>query len=101
MEKVTLSVTDVVKEVSKNVDLSQRKVRDVIDGMVEVAKTYLAQANQNTMIEVKILPGLTLVSEYVEPHEGRNPKTGETVAVAGKNRLKAKLGSGMKAAVNA
>jgi len=101
MEKVVFSITDVVKEVAKDVDLSQKRVRDVIDSIEAVAKRQLCQANEEMSVEVKLIPGLTLVAEYVAPHEGRNPATGETVAVAGKNRCKAKIGTGLNAAVNA
>lgn len=101
MEKITMNVTDLVKEAAKNVDLSQKKVREVVDAIEATTKAYLAQANQGTTVEVKVFPGLSLIAEYVEPHEGRNPMTGETITVEGKNRCKAKIGSALKAAVNA
>lgn len=69
----------------------------------QIRKTGMYHMPQTTdeKISLKVFPGLSLIAEYVEPHEGRNPMTGETITVEGKNRCKAKIGSALKAAVNA
>lgn len=102
MEKITMNVKELVKGISSLTGRTQKDVMAVITAMDEVVKEQLAIANEDRKVEVKLLPsGVSLVSDYVEPHEARNPMTGETVKVAGKKRVKAKIGSAIKGAVNA
>ena len=101
MEKIVMNVKELVRATAVETGKTQKEVTAVLDGIDAVVKKQLAQATQDASVEVKVLPsGVSLVSEYVEPHEARNPMTGETIKVAGKNRVKAKLYSGIKAAVN-
>lgn len=102
MEKITMNVKELVKAVAAETGVTQKAINEIVTAMDAVVSTQLAQANRDTTVEVKILPcGVTLVSEYTEAHEARNPQTGEVINVPGKNRVKAKLGSTIKAAVNA
>lgn len=100
MEKTILSISDLVKLVSTECGETQKTVRKVIDAVCNSAKKELANASKEKTIEVKIMPGLSLESFYVESHEARNPRTGETTIVAPKNRVKAKLTPSFKASVN-
>lgn len=106
MEKITMNVQDLVKAVVKNVaedgvKTTQKEVRAILDAVGEITVEQLKQADPETSVEVKLFTGVSLVSEYVEPHEGRNPSTGETITIDGKKRVKSKLGRILKEAVNA
>lgn len=100
MNKITMNVQDLVKAVATDAEMTQKEVRKVIDTIEMVVKAQLAEADENNQVEVKVFPGVSLVAEYVQPHEGRNPSTGEIITVAGKNRVKAKISQTLKAAVN-
>lgn len=100
--KITMNVKEFVRAVALTAGKTQKEVAELLNVMDDVVKAQLAQARPDAKVEVKILPsGLSLISEFVESHEARNPATGETVKVAGKNRVKAKLYSGIKNSVNA
>lgn len=103
MEKITMNVKELIKAAATKSegDKTQKELTEAITLIDEVVKEQLAKASADAKVEVKILPcGVSLVSEYVEAHEARNPMTGETVRVPGKNRVKAKLGSVVKDAAN-
>ena len=101
MEKITMNVRELVKAVAAETSMTQKAVNEVVEAMDAVVTAQLAQANEDTQITVKVLPcGVSLVSEYVAPHEAKNPATGETINVPGKKRVKAKLGSSIKATIN-
>lgn len=50
--------------------------------------------------ELKIATGISQLSVYKEPHEARNPMTGETFMTKGKYRVKAKLSPSVVDAAN-
>ncbi len=101
MEKITMNVKELVRATAAEMGKTQKDVAATLEAIDTVVKKQLAQVTPDAMVEVKVLPsGVSLFSEYVEPHEARNPMTGETIKVAGKNRVKAKVYSGIKAAVN-
>lgn len=50
--------------------------------------------------EIKILQGLSLVPVYKEPHEARNPLTGEKFMTKGKYKVKAKISKAFEDAAN-
>lgn len=103
MEKKIINVKELVKLAAEKAEKkTQKEIMEAVKLIDEVVKEQLAQANPDTKVEIKVLPcGVNLVSEYVTAHEARNPQTGETVTVPGKNRVKAKLGSVVKEAANA
>lgn len=101
MEKVTMTTNELVKAVAGLTGKTQKEIKEVIGGIEDVVKGQLGVANENCTSEVKLLNGLTLISEYVAPRQARNPQTGETFMAPGKNRVKAKFGTVMKNAANA
>lgn len=98
--KIVYNVDSMVKEVAKENDMTQVAVRNTIDAMAKTLKRLLGEATADTEIEVKVLPYLTLTTQYVPSHEARNPSTGETFMAAPKQRVKAKIGKALKDAVN-
>lgn len=103
MNKNYINVKELVRMAAEKAEKkTQKEIMEAITLIDEAVKEQLAQATPDTKVEIKVLPcGVTLVSEYVDAHEARNPQTGETVAVPGKNRVKAKLGSVVREAANA
>lgn len=104
MEKISINVKELIRAAAAKSEgeKTMKELTEAISLIDEAVKEQLSKASETTKVEVKILPcGVSLVSEYVEPHEARNPMTGETVKVPGKNRVKAKLGSVVKDAANA
>lgn len=104
MTKTTMNVKELIRAASAESEgkKTQKEITEIINLLDVVVRKQVATASADAKVEVKILPcGVSVVSEYVEPHEARNPMTGETVRVPGKNRVKAKLGSVIKDAANA
>lgn len=107
MEKIQVNKQDLVKMASTlatNEGMkvkSQKDIREVLDTIEAVVKSQVTQANKETTVEVKVFNGLTVVSQYREPREARNPMTGETVFTEAKNQVKAKIGAALKDAANA
>ena len=101
MEKTTMNIKEMVRATAAKVGKTQKEVQAVLDGMDSVVRNMLTIADKDTIVEVKVLPcGLSVVADHVAAHEARNPKTGETVTVNAKNRVRAKLYKGIKAAAN-
>lgn len=100
MNKITMNVTDLVKTVAENAGTTQKSVREIIDVIQAVTIEQLKQADAENSVEVKIVPGISLVSTYAEAHEAKNPATGETITVEAKKYVKAKVGGAFKNAVN-
>lgn len=96
-----MNVQEMIKALSEKTGKTQKELKDIVFKLDEVVCECLAQASETEDVEIKILPsGVTLLSEYVAAHEARNPQDGSTVTVPGKNRVRAKLGKGVKDAVN-
>lgn len=96
-----MNVQEVVKATADKLGTTQKFVKEVFGAMEDVIKTQLAEAGEGVSVEVKVFNGLTLVSEYCASHEGRNPSTGETIIIPGKNRVRGRIGQALKDAVNA
>ena len=102
MEKKVVNFKEVVRETAKTVGMKQKDVEQVLRTVYDVTAAALAEVTPDMSVEVKVLQsGVSLISEYVAPHSARNPQTGETVEVAAKNRVKAKVYSGFKKEINA
>lgn len=101
MEKITMTTQDLVKAVSALTGKTQKEIKEVLSGVESVVKGQVAVASKTQTVEVKVFNGLTIVSEYTAPRQARNPQTGETFITEGKNRVKAKIGTGLKEAANA
>ncbi len=102
MEKTMYNVKDLVKLTAEKAGKTQKEVNYILECMDAAVKEELSVAGADKTVEVKILPsGLSLIADYVEPHQARNPATGETVSVDAKIRIKGKVYTGIKNAVNA
>lgn len=100
MEKKIVTVKDVVKQVGVLSGESQRVVRNVLDALGRVAAQDLSEAGSELAVEVKIFPGMSLKSDYIESREARNPRTGETIMTAPRIRVKGHFAPSFKSAVN-
>lgn len=102
MEKITMNVHELTKAIAKTMEgkHSQREVKDFLDSMETVVKAQLAQANEGTSVEVKMMNGFSITTEFVAEHEARNPQDGSTVIAPAKRKVKAKISKVFKDAVN-
>lgn len=100
MEKKIVSVKDVVKMVATATGESQRVVRNVLDALSQVASNELTETTEGLSVEVKVCPGVSLKSDYVDSRIARNPRTGEIITAAPKIRVKGHIMKSFKDAVN-
>ena len=92
--------TEFIKTVAKTSGHTQKDVKEIMAGIQDALILELGKATEETPVDVAVLPTLIVGSAYVEPHEARNPKTGETVTAVGKYRVKARVTGIIKDAVN-
>lgn len=90
-----MNKTEFIKAVSTECGFTQKDIKTVLEAAQKV--TFETMKTE----EVKLFDGVTFTSVYKVAHEARNPMTGDTVTVPGKNMPKVKLGKAIKDAVNA
>lgn len=95
-DKKDMKKLDFIKELAATLNVSQKDIREFVDAYRDVVYSHIMDEGGITVVE-----GLTLSATYVEPHEARNPSTGEMVKVLGKYRPKVKVGKPIKDAINA
>lgn len=91
METRKITTQELVKEVAAKAKVSQVKTREFIDALNEVIVEDLKSADKDTSVEIKLFSGVSLMTEFVDAHEARNPKTGELVLTEPKLKVKAKF----------
>ena len=97
MAKVeTMVKADLIKEVARRLDSTQKEVKAVLETTQAVVYEEMAKEH-----EVKLFEGCTLAGTMREARECRNPQTGETMEVPAKIVPKAKWGKAAKDAMNA
>ena len=98
--KKTINQKGFIDAVADTLGVTKKAVTEILDTMESVIYNELSMADESTTIEIKTVRGLTLVSEYQPEYEGRNPQNGEPITIEGRNRVRAKIGSQLKQAVN-
>ncbi len=83
--------SDVIAELSRELNLSQKKATEVVDFIFEKMKEAI---ENNNRIEIRGF-GTFYVKSY-KPRKGRNPKTGEIVSVPPKRLPFFKMGKELK-----
>lgn len=86
---------DLIKAVARETGFMKKDVTAIFEAMDELVVKAL-----RTEGKVKPITGVTIEAKIVPEHEARNPQTGETITVAQKKKVSAKIGAGLKAAVN-
>lgn len=87
--------TQVLEAVAKKTGQSVKATRDTIDAFAELVGEELGHGNS-----VSILNFGVFQSRASKARKGRNPKTGETIEIAARNRVKFLPGKHLKDAVN-
>ncbi len=96
-----MNVKEFVKAVAERSGKTQKELNEIMSYMDDVVREVVGGATEDDKAEIKILPsGVTVVSEYVPAHEAKNPQDGTIIQVPGKNRVRAKIGKGLKDAAN-
>ncbi len=83
--------SDLILELAKDLNLSQKKATDVVDFIFEKMRNAIENSDR---IEIRGF-GTFYVKNY-NPRKGRNPKTGEIVSVPPKRLPFFKMGKEMK-----
>ena len=91
MEKRVINTAELAKMIAKVTGETQKATIATLKALKDVAHEELAKAADDAPVEVKICSGVSLISEFVPAHEGRNPMTGEIVQVEDKIRTRGKI----------
>jgi DNA-binding protein HU-beta len=87
--------TELVKELAKQVDISQVKAGEIVDAIFDAESGLIASQIKGG--DKLVLPGFgSFVSRKREAREGRNPSTGETIKVPAKTYPVFKPGKTLK-----
>ena len=87
---------DFIKMCAAKANLSQKDMKEVLVAVGEAIVEAMKDEDG-----VSPFTGMKFSAEYKEPHDGRNPLTGESIRVPGKYRPKVKFGAYVKNAINA
>jgi integration host factor subunit beta len=90
-----MNKSDLSKALAKEYNLNVRKAEEIVDKFVDTMAKALINGDR---IEIRGLGSFT-IKEY-EGYEGRNPKTGEKITVAGKRLPFFKCGKDLREQVN-
>ena len=89
------SLDDLVRDLAVNHGLSQTSVKAVVSDLFCSIKSLVAKGNDVSIPKVGIFS-----SQRAAAYIARNPKTGESVRVPAKNRVKFRAYDAFKCAVN-
>lgn len=98
---IVTNVASLVKEAANLGNKTQKELKEALDLFEEVLKQHLQEATPDINVEVKLLPGLTITSEYVPERTARDPRNGAEITAGPRKRVKAKIGTNLKNAANA
>lgn len=88
-----MNKAEFIKAVAEKAGFTQKDVRAVVEAQQEVIYATIPTE------EVKIIDGVTLVTEERAARQGRNPQTGEAIDIPAKRVPKCKFGSKLKTVV--
>ncbi len=91
---MSLNKTELVAKVAADTGLSQAAVSSVVDGVFAAVAETVAKGGK-----VSIPGWVTFETAATAARTGRNPRTGEEIKIAAGTRVKATVGSKLKAAV--
>ena len=90
-----MNKSELVKELAKQVDISQVKSGEIVDAIFDAESGLIASQIKGG--DKLVLPGFgSFVSRKREAREGRNPSTGETIKVPAKTYPVFKPGKTLK-----
>ena len=82
---------EIIGMISNEIDSTKKNVEEVVNGFIDVVTDILKNGDK-----VLISGFMGLETKFVHEHEGKNPKTGETVTVPEKRKIKVSIGSTLK-----
>ncbi|MDR3476124.1 MAG: HU family DNA-binding protein [Devosia sp.] len=86
---------DLIAAVAESTDLSRAKATEVVDSVFGAIEGALKKQE-----EVRLVGFGTFVTAKREASTGRNPRTGEEMAIPASTTVRFKAGKGLKDAVN-
>ncbi len=89
--KKRMTQSEVINHFAEKFDMKRTQAREVFDELANLANREVKSNGEFT------LPGFgKLVLSERKAREGRNPQTGETIAIPAKTTLKFRVSKGMK-----
>jgi DNA-binding protein HU-beta len=86
---------DLIAEVAEKTDLSKAKASEVVDAVFAAIEGALKKSE-----EVRLVGFGSFGTTTRKASKGRNPRTGEEIAIAASTSVRFKPGKGLKDAVN-
>lgn len=83
---------DYITEIAERSNIAKKDIKIVLDAIQDTVNAHLLAGD-----EVPVLDGLKLTTIQKAARMGRNPATGEAVAIPAKTAPKAKFGKALKA----
>ena len=80
MEKITYTKQDIVKKVSKKLDINSDEVKVVFESVLETISEIICQENYLSRIEIRNFGVFEVKPTKAKP-KARNPKTNEEIYV--------------------
>lgn len=101
MSSLYISQEDLIDQIAANTDTYKNSVRIIIKSLEDVIYSNLKKASPECQhVEVKLMNGFTLKSEYVPDRERVDPRTGSPVTVKAGKLIKSHLSTRFKEKLN-
>ena len=95
MEKITYTKQDIVRKVSKKLDINGDEVKVVFESVLETISEIICQENYLSRIEIRNF-GVFEVNPTKAKPKSRNPKTNEEIYVPPRRKVQYKVGKNIK-----
>lgn len=95
MNKTMISNSDFIRAVAQETHFRQADVKDVMHGIEAAVTGLLDQASEDTSVDVKVLPHVSLVAKRVGSHEKRMPN-GDIINTTPKLKVTARMAGALK-----
>jgi integration host factor subunit alpha len=79
---VTMTKSDLVKEVYENIGFSKKEASELVESVLEIMKSSLENGEK-----VKISGFGSFLVRQKEPRRGRNPQTDQSIIISGRKVL--------------
>ena len=95
MEKITYTKQDIVKKVSKKLDINSDEVKVIFESVLETISEIICQENYLSRIEIRNFGVFEVKPTKAKP-KARNPKTNEEIYVPPRRKVQYKAGKNIK-----
>lgn len=86
--------------IASSTDFFKKNIEEVFEALEKCVHSELSTADENNSVEIKILPGLCIKSEYKPAAIGTNPATQNKINIPPHLLVKTKISETFKERVN-